>query len=176
MEKGAAARVIRKMAEQYEPMIEAAEALETIGNLETTTKEFERKRDAAIEQAAKAQTNLDLLKAQAEEVIGDANTTRSNADDYAAAVKAEAEASAKRITDEAQRNGIAVTGQAKSEAERIRGSARQHLGQMEAEVENKKLELAAIVKEISERGGELTAINERLEKARQLVAGGLQPV
>ena len=105
MDKLTAAESIRRLAVQYQAMVEAADALESIGKLEQTVRQ-------ATKQAADATAEMDGAKAELAVVKADVTKAKAKA----AEIAAEANVKAMEILAEADRKAQAIIDGANSEA------------------------------------------------------------
>lgn len=111
-----ATNTLRRMALQYQGIVDAADVLEKLGSLDTATKESIAARDAALEARDRAieaqkQADLDLeaAKSAAEKVVAEAHTE-------AEAIVAEARDGAARVVADAEALHAEVVGAANREA------------------------------------------------------------
>jgi hypothetical protein len=119
MSKASVAEDIRRLANTYKSMVEAADAIEQIGSIEQAVSEAkaarkaaEDERDSVLVDLRKAKDGVKKAKDDAEKIVADA---RSFAEDVAVAARVSAE----QVKQSAAEQGQALINSAKAERETI---------------------------------------------------------
>lgn len=168
--KSTAAESIRRLAVQYQQMVEAADLLDQIGSLENATKEAEKARADAVAEAEAAKADTAKAKDEAKK-----------AKDKVAAIIAEAEGKALEIVQAAEIKGQEVVASAVARADAAVSKAAVDVADATAGVASRVAELtttklrleqdvASLQNAISAKQAEAEGIEARLAKAQAQVA------
>lgn len=168
--KSTAAESIRRLATQYQQMVEAADMLDQIGSLENAAKEAEKATAAARAEADSAQA--DAAKAKA-----DAKTAK----DKVAATMADAEEKALVIAQQAEIKAQELIADGKARAQQILTKASLDAANATVGIEGKVAELSAtrasieqslvdLQSQIDAKQVEAEELEKRLAKAQASIA------
>lgn len=141
-----AAEAIRRMAVQYKAIVEVADLLQEVGQLENAAKEARATYDAAQADLAKAKADLAKVKEQGKKALDDHAAKAVKMGDEALAtaegIKHEAEVGAAEILKKAQDEAAALVAQAATEKARMSSE----LGGLQKSIVDAQTELAALLK------------------------------
>lgn len=168
--KSNAAEAIRRLATQYQQMVEAADMLDQIGSLENATKEAERA-------AAVARAEADAAQADAAKAKADAKTAK----DKVAAVMSDAEELALAKVQEGDIKAQELIADAKARAQQVLTKASLDAANATVGIEGKVAELSAtrasleqslvdLQGQIDAKQVEAEELEKRLAKAQASIA------
>jgi F0F1-type ATP synthase membrane subunit b/b' len=159
-DKFTAAESIRRLANLYKDMSDAADALESIGKIEQITKEQNAQADAARKQADGAKADLALVKDEVAKAKQSAKDIVAKANDQALAKLGEADQKAQAILDgatvEANRLVVQAHQAAKDQSAGVAGQV--------AQLTSTKLGLEGDIQALTIARNQLIADTDDLEK------------
>jgi hypothetical protein len=170
MEKMEAAEAVRRLARQYEAMVEAANTLERIGSLEQAEKEANERLFALNAREVEAQRRVE----DADRLVTLANQGATEAKDRAeaqcrekvAASKAEAQAIVENARTEAQ----GIVSAARTEAEGVRAQTEQERRVNTEAFAAVRADVLAVQADLERKRAELADIEGRIAAARAQAA------
>lgn len=169
-DKFTAAESIRRLAVQYQSMVEAADALESVGKLEQTIAEATKARDAAVAEAEAAKDELKAAKDEIKAAKDKAADIVAKANEQALAKLGEADQKAQSILDGAAAKANEIVAGATVSADQQKAAV---AGQI-AELTSSKLKLEQDIAGLNAAGEakkkEADDIESRLAKAQAQIA------
>lgn len=164
--KSTAAEAIRRLATQYQQMMEAADLLEKIGSMDLATEEAkaarataEKERDAVQDEVKKAKAELKVAQEKAKLVLAEAST---KAAEMAERAGLDAQSAAKDSTAKASQ----ILDSANTRASLIIKSAEKTQDEMQAAVQAATFERDRINAEAADAEDRLAKANKQLDTVR----------
>ena len=166
----AAAASIERLAQQYQHMVRAAEALKAVGVAANTLHELEEQIALARRTKAEVDEQVDLARQMLAELREQAALVMGNANQEGAQAIEAAKATAARIVQDAVAKGREVAEEGTVEREANLAKARETLTAIGAQVADARQELEQLLNMRGAKALELDQIDARLQAARAAAA------
>lgn len=168
--KSNAAESIRRLAVQYQQMVEAADLLDSIGSLEQAAAEAKKAAEAARADTAAARAEADKAKAEAKKSKEKVDKILSDADGEALAKVQEAEIKAQGIVADAKAKAEQITNKAAVDVADATAGVAGRVAELTTMRLRLEQELAALQNDIDAKKAEADDVEKRLAKAQAQVA------
>jgi F0F1-type ATP synthase membrane subunit b/b' len=170
MDKFTAAASIRTLAVQYQSMVEAADALESIGKLEQITKEQTTQADMARADADTAKVELKKAKVELKKAKDKATDIVATANDQALAKLQEADQKAQAILDGAAAQANGMISAAVDKAEQAAAPVAGQVAQLTSTKVGLEQDIATLNQTALAKQSEVEALEARLAKVQAAIA------
>lgn len=172
-EFNSAADAIRKLAKLYEPLVATAKLLDGLDSLENARLEREQaiaaaqgRLEVATKEATAAEGQLANVKAQADQMLGQAKATAANTSNNASVA-------ARRLKEASERQAADILQAAEDDARRMRLAAASEAAAVREEIAQLVAQVETLKDEVAQLHGTRSALSGEIESMRQRVQGML---
>jgi F0F1-type ATP synthase membrane subunit b/b' len=165
-----AADTVKKLAKQYETLMETAGVLQDIGTLEQAHQERIRALEQADRQLEAARTAVQSANADLDVALKNSQTIVANAKDEAGALVAAAKDEAGAIVAKAKEQADKTMAKTKSVVEATIAKANDQIANVRGLLEEANTKLSQANAEIEAKRAELTDLNAAIDAGRRAVS------